>query len=59
MLCAMCKNPADYLINETLTLCGECFDPSDPDVVQLDADGPVWEELPAGDPQGAYDGDER
>lgn len=59
MLCAMCKNPASYPVNETLPLCGECFDPGDPDVVQLEAEGLVWEELPAGGRHGAYDGDER
>lgn len=55
MLCAMCKNPANYLVN----VCGECFDPGDPDVVKLEAEGLVWEELPEGDVQGAYDGDEQ
>lgn len=59
MLCAMCKNPANYLVNETLPLCGECFDPGDPDVVKLEAEGLVWEELPEGDAQSAYDGDEQ
>lgn len=59
MFCAMCKNPAIYLVNGALPLCGECFDPSDPDVVALEAEGMQWETLPDSDAQARYNDTDR
>ena len=45
MQCVMCGTDAEYIINGGLPLCGECFNPDDPDVEELMADGLEYEEI--------------
>ena len=45
MNCIMCSQPARYIVNQAVYLCEDCFNPNDPDVQQLEAEGLIYEEL--------------
>jgi hypothetical protein len=45
----MCARPATYIVNQSVCLCEECFDPNDPEVLELEAEGLVYEELGGND----------
>lgn len=45
MKCIMCAQPARYIVNRSVCLCEDCFNPDDPEVSELKAEGLVYEEL--------------
>ena len=45
MSCIMCAQPARFLVNRAVYLREDRFNPNDPDVQQLEAEGLIYEEI--------------
>lgn len=45
MNCIMCSQPARFIVNQTVYLCEDCFNPNDPDVQQLETEGLIYEKI--------------